>query len=307
MKYQTIIIGSGPAGLTAALYTARAELQPLVIAGATPGGQLMLTTEVENFPGFPEGIMGAALMDNMRKQAKRFGAVFIDQDATKVSLEKDIKKVTVGKEVYEAKTVIIATGASAMWLGLPSEQKFIGHGVGSCATCDGFFYKDKKVLVIGGGDTAIEEALFLTKYATTVTIVHSRDMLRASKAQQKKAFANKKIDFLWDTELQEVLGDEKVTGAKLRNVKTDEVQEVAVDGIFIAIGHKPNTKIFKDQITMDDKHYIIPQKFQTHTNVEGVFVAGDVSDHRYRQAISAAGIGCMAAIDVEKYLESHNL
>jgi len=305
MIYKTIIIGSGPAGLTAAIYAARAELQPLVIAGAMPGGQLMLTTEVENFPGFPEGIMGPALMDSMRKQTERFGATFIDQDATGVSFEGVIKKVTVGAETYEAKTVIIATGASAIWLGIPSEQKFMGHGVGSCATCDGFFYKNKKVLVIGGGDTAIEEALFLTKYATSVIIVHRRNALRASKIQQEKAFANPKIDFLWDTELVEVLGDAKVSAAKLKNVKTGELTQIAADGIFVAIGHNPNTKIFQGQVTMDEKGYIIPQKLQTHTNREGVFVAGDVSDHRYRPAISAAGIGCMAAMDAEKYLETH--
>ncbi len=304
--YNTIIIGSGPAGLTAAVYAARAELQPLVIAGATPGGQLMLTTEVENFPGFPEGIMGPELMDNMRKQSERFGATFINKDVTKVDLKGKEKKVYVGDEVYEATTVIIATGASAIWLGLPSEQKFMGHGVGSCATCDGFFYKDKEVLVIGGGDTAMEEALFLTKYATKVTVVHRRDALRASKVQQQKAFDNPKIDFLWDTALEEVLGDNKVSGVKLKNVKTGEVTEKNVDGIFVAIGHKPNTGIFKEQVDMDEKGYIIPQKLQTHTNVDGVFVAGDVSDKRYRQAISAAGIGCMAAMDVEKYLESHN-
>lgn len=307
-----IIIGSGPAGYTSAIYTARAELKPLMITGNSEGGQLMITTEVENFPGAKEGITGPELMADMKAQAQRFGTEYINADVTKVDMDK--KPFTLhldnGKE-YQAKAVIIATGANARWLDIPSEQEYRGHGVSACATCDGFFFKNKKVMVIGGGDSALEEANFLTKFASKVTIVHRRDELRGSKIMQDRAFDNPKIDFIWDSVVEEILGKQEekngikhknVTGIKLKNKKTGEINEIDTDGVFIAIGHTPNTKIFKDQLELDEKGYIQVKK-QTSTNVEGVFACGDVVDSYYRQAVTAAGMGCKSAIDVEKWLQ----
>ena len=297
-----IIIGSGPAGLTAATYASRAKLKTLVVAGAMWGGQLMLTTEVENFPGFKEGILGPDLMDNMWKQAKRFGAEMIFKDATAVDFSSKPFKVKVGSKVYEGKSVIIATGASAKWLGLESEKRLRGKGVSVCATCDAAFFKDKKVAVVGGGDTALEEALALSKFVREVKVIHRRDKLRASKILQERAFNDPKIEFIWNSTVQEILGKDRVEGVRLRKVDSNEEFELACDAVFIAIGWKPETEIFKGQIEMDQAGYIVA-KDTTKTNIEGVFIAGDAQDHRYRQAITAAGAGCMAALDAEKYLE----
>jgi len=300
--YNTIIIGSGPAGLTAALYAARAELKPLVFAGLTPGGQLMQTTEVENFPGFPEGILGPDLMDNMLKQVRRFGVEIKNENATSVDVSKSPFVVSSDSGSFLAKTIIIATGAEANWLGLPNEQRLRGHGVSACATCDGFFFKDKDVVVIGGGDSAMEEANFLTKFAKTVTIIHRRDEFKASKIMLRRAQDNNKITFLTNTEVVDVLGDKTVEGVKVKNNQTGEEKVLNVQGYFAAIGHTPTTKIFAAAgIEVDQKGYIVVKQ-NTRTNIEGVFVAGDVNDPRYRQAVSAAGMGCMAALDVEKYL-----
>lgn len=298
-----IIIGSGSAGLTAAIYAARGGVEPLVIAGSNPGGQLMLTTEVENFPGFEAGIMGPELMERMRKQAERLGARFVDGDATSVELAKRPFKVWVGQTAYEGDAFIIATGASARWLGLESEQRLRGRGVSSCATCDAFFFKNKEVVVVGGGDTALEEALALSKVAKKITIIHRRDRLRASKMLQDRAFKDEKIAFKWNSEVTEILGKEKVEGIRLKDVNTGEQTELKCDGVFIAVGHKPNTELFKGQLELDENGYIIAKK-NTATSVEGVFVAGDVYDYVYRQAITAAGSGCKAALDAIRYLES---
>ncbi len=300
IMYDVIIVGSGPAGLTAAIYTSRAGLSTLVVAGTMWGGQLMLTKEVENFPGFENGILGPNLMETMRKQAERFGAELIFENATSVDFKSKPFKVTAGK-VYEAKTVIIATGASAKWLGLESETRLRGRGVSVCATCDAPFFRDKKVVVVGGGDTAMEEAFVLSKVVSEVKVIHRRDKLRACKFLQEKAFANPKITFVWNSTVQEVLGKDRVEGVRLRNVVSGEESVLECDAVFLAIGHKPNTDIFKDQIELDQTGYIIARE-GTRTNIEGVFVAGDVADNRYRQAIAAAGSGCKAALDAEKYL-----
>jgi len=300
--YDIIIVGAGPAGLTAGIYASRANLKTLVVAGAMWGGQLMLTTEVENFPGFKEGILGPDLMDNMWRQAERFGAEMIFEDATAVDFSSKPFKVTVGSKVYEGKTVIIATGASSKWLGLESEKRLRGRGVSVCATCDAVFFKDKKVVVVGGGDTAMEEALALSKFAREVKVIHRRDKLRASKILQERAFKNPKIEFIWNSTVQEILGKDRVEGVRLRKVDSNEEFELACDAVFIAIGWKPNTEIFKGQVEMDQAGHIIAED-TTKTSVEGVFVAGDAQDYHYRQAITAAGAGCMAALDAEKYLE----
>jgi len=299
---EVIIIGSGPAGLTAALYSARAELAPLVIEGIAAGGQLMLTTEVENFPGFPSGIMGPELMDNMRRQAERFGAEFLTDDVSRVDLSSDIKRVWVGDVEHTATTVIISTGAKANWLGLPNEQKLIGRGVSSCATCDGFFFRDHDIAVVGGGDSALEEATFLTRFAKSVTVLVRRNALRASKIMQERALANDKITFRWNVAVDDVLGAEAVEGLALRDTVTGEQSTLAVTGLFVAIGHTPNTALFAGQVDLDDAGYIRVDAPSTRTNVAGVFACGDVVDHTYRQAITAAGTGCAASLDAERHL-----
>jgi len=295
-----IIIGSGPAGYTAAIYAGRAELAPLMFSGEEIGGQLMTTTEVENFPGFPDGILGPDLMAAMRKQAEKFGTKIVDKKVTAVDLKSEPKKVTVGDETYETKTVIIATGASARRLNLPGEQKFYGKGLSACATCDGFFYKGKKVIVVGGGDAAMEEATFLTKFASEVTVLVRGESLRASKIMQERAEADPKIKFAYNTNIVNYLGEDKITGARVKNSATGEESDLAADGIFTAIGHDPNTKIFEGQLPME-KGYVLSENF-VRTPIAGVYTAGDVADWRYRQAISAAGTGCMAALEAEKFL-----
>jgi len=303
--YKVLIIGSGPAGMTAALYTARADLCPAVFEGNQPGGQLTITTEVENFPGFPGGIMGPDLMNEMRKQAEKFGALFIQKNVDSVDFSVKPFKITAGKEVYLTKTVIIATGATARLLGLESEKKLMGYGVSACATCDGFFFRDQVVIVVGGGDSALEEANFLTKFASKVYLVHRRDKLRGSKIMQAKAEKNPKIEFIWNSVVEDILGVEEkaVKGVKLKNVITGEITEMKCDGVFAAIGHSPNTEIFKGQLDIDEKGYLVV-KNGSLTNIPGVFAAGDVHDFTYRQAITAAGAGCRAALDAERYLES---
>ena len=299
-----IIIGSGPSGYTAAIYAARANLKPLVIEGAAAGGQLMTTTEVENFPGFADGILGPELMDQFKKQAARFDSEFITQDVTKVELEGDIKKVFVGDEEYQAKTVIISTGAKAKMIGLDSEQRLLGYGVSTCATCDGFFYSGHKIAVVGGGDSALEEALFLTRFGDHVTVIHRRDALRASKIIQDRAMANEKISFAFNKEVVEVLGETKVSGLKLKDSISGEESQLDVTGLFVAIGHTPNTSLFKEVIDTDELDYIQTVGKSTRTNIAGVFAAGDVADHVYRQAITAAGTGAMAAIEAERFIEA---
>ena len=302
--YDVIIIGSGSAGYTAAIYSCRAGRKTLVIAGSIPGGQLMLTSDVENFPGFPESIVGPELMEQMRKQAERFGPEIVYDDASNVDFRSRPFNVTVGKKTYEGKTVIISTGANAKWLGIPSETKFRGHGVSSCATCDGYFFKEKDVVVVGGGDTAMEEATFLANITKKVTVVHRRDKLRASQIMQERSLKNPKIGFVWDSVVKEVLGDSNVTGVRSKNLKTGKEQLLKTDGVFVAIGYEPNTSIFKGQIDLDPKGYIITHK-ETETNVPGVFAAGDVRDFRYRQAITAASDGCKAAMDADRFIGEH--
>jgi len=303
--YDSIIIGSGPAGLTAAIYNARADMKVLCIEGNTPGGQLMLTTEVENYPGFPKGVTGPELMKLFRDQAERFGTEFVTKDATKVDFSNSVKKVYVDDQVYETKTVIIATGSKAKWLEVPGEKEFQSKGISACATCDGFFFKGKKVIVIGGGDTAMEEATFLTKFAEKVTVIHRRDELKASKIMQQRAFDNPKIDFIWNTTVEEFTGTSKLEGVKLHNLMTDERTEMPIEGAFLGIGHVPATQIFEGHVDMDEKGYVKRTK-HSMTSVAGVFVSGDVYDHRYMQAVTAAGMGCESAIDAERWLAEHH-
>src|ERR671924_1450044 len=299
--YDVIIIGSGPAGYTAGVYTSRAKLKTLIISGSLPGGQLMTTSEVENYPGFPNGIFGPELMMNMRQQSERFGSVIVDDEAIKVDFKKRPFTIRTHVETYTAEAVIICTGASPRKLGIPAEQQFSGRGVSYCATCDGPFFKGEDIVVVGGGDTAIEEATFLTKFGKSVKIIHRRDTLRASRILQDKAFENSKIQFLWNSVVSDIKGDKKIGTVIVRNINNGKEQKILAGGLFVAIGHEPNTAIFKGQLEMDDKGYII-LKNQTRTSVEGVFAAGDVHDYRYRQAVTAAGFGCMAALDVEKWL-----
>ncbi len=301
---KVIILGSGSAGLTAAIYAARAQLRPLVVAGSQRGGQLTLTTDVENYPGFAEGVQGPELMEIMRKQSERFEVEFIDADASAVNVRKRPFEVTAGGTTHQTQAVVIATGADTNWLGLPNEQQLIGHGVSSCAPCDAFFFRGKEVAVVGGGDSAMEEALVLTKFATKVTIIHRRDRFRASKIMAARALRHEKIKVIWNTVVDDVLGDGSVAGLRLRDVNSGALQDFRVDGLFVAIGHHPNTELFRGQVELDEKGYVVLKK-HTMTSVEGVFAAGDVHDTRYRQAVTAAGWGCMAAMDVEKYLEGH--
>ena len=307
MHKKVIVIGSGPAGLTAAVYAARANLEPLVFEGSQPGGQLTITTDVENFPGFPDGIMGPELMDHMRKQAVRFGAKCEYKTVTKTDFSESPFKVWVKDEEYTADTIIISTGASARLLGLDSEKELMGYGVSACATCDGFFFKEKEVMVVGGGDSAAEEAIFLTKFASKVTILHRRDELRASKIMRERVLNNDSIEIMWNSAVEDIHGTKEtgVTGIKVKDTLSGEMRDVNCDGIFMAIGHVPNTGIFKGQIDLDEKGYISTQPDTTNTNVSGVFACGDVQDQVYRQAITAAGTGCMSAIDAERWLEDH--
>jgi thioredoxin reductase (NADPH) len=306
-----IIIGSGPAGLTAAIYTARASLAPLVIEGEPsstsdqPGGQLMLTTEVENFPGFPDGIMGPELMMKFREQASRFGAEFLTAKVTAVDFSERPFKVWVRDQEFRAQSIIVSTGAQSLMLGLEKESVLLGHGLSTCATCDGFFFRGQEIAVVGGGDSAVEEATFLTKFASKVYLIHRRDTLRASKIMQDRALNNPKIEMVWNTTVEDLLGDSKLEGAVLRNTVTGETSTLPVTGLFVAIGHRPNTDLFKGVLDMEDTGYLITRPGSSYTNVEGVFACGDVQDHTYRQAITAAGSGCMAAIDTERWLEAN--
>jgi thioredoxin reductase (NADPH) len=299
---ELIIIGGGPAGYTAALYAARANLQPLVIEGFNWGGQLMVTTDVENYPGYPDGIMGPEMMAEFRRQAERFGTEFITDDVTRVDFSEQPLRVWVENEEYSARAVIVATGATARWLGLPCERHFQGRGLSACATCDGAFFKEKELVVVGGGDSAMEEANFLTRYATKVTVVHRREEFRASQIMLDRARANPKIEFVTNAVVENIVGDGKVEGVVLRDTVTGETSELRTDGVFVAIGHDPNTALFVDQLDHDDAGYLVTKPHSTETNVPGVFAAGDVQDHVYRQAVTAAGSGCMAALDAERYL-----
>ncbi len=310
--HHVLIVGSGPAGLTAAIYTARASLAPLVIEGEPsstsdqPGGQLMLTTEVENFPGFPEGIMGPELMMRCREQAMRFGAQFLTEKVTKVDFSQRPFRVWVRETQYTADSIIVSTGAQSLMLGLEEEKRLIGHGLSTCATCDGFFFRNQHIAVVGGGDSALEEAQFLTKFASKVTLIHRRDTLRASKIMQDRAIANEKIEFLWNAQVTKVLGQEKVEGLEVTDTVNGAVSTLPVTGVFVAIGHRPNTDLFKGVLDMADSGYLTTQPGSTYTNIPGVFACGDVQDHTYRQAITAAGSGCMAAIDCERWLEAQH-
>jgi thioredoxin reductase (NADPH) len=301
-----IIVGSGPAGLTAAIYAARANLEPIVLAGSTPGGQLMLTSDVENYPGFPDGIQGPDLMNLFRAQAERFGTQIVDVDIDRVDLSERPFRIWARGIEYRGQAVIVATGASAMWLGIESETRLRGRGVSACATCDGFFFRDKEIAVVGGGDTAFEEATYLTRFASKIHLLHRRDEFRASRIMVDRAKQNPKIEIHTNTAIDEVLGDEKVSGLRLRDTVTDELRELPTEGVFIAIGHKPNTEAFRDWLEVDAKGYLVVHD-ETNSKVEGVFIAGDVHDHRYRQAVTAAGDGCMAAIDAERWLESQGI
>ncbi len=308
--HHVVIVGSGPAGLTAAIYAARANLHPLVIEGEPsstsdqPGGQLMLTTDVENFPGFPDGIMGPELMTKFREQAHRFGAEFLTEKVTSVDFSERPFKLSVRDRQFTADAVIVSTGAQSLMLGLEAESRLLGYGLSTCATCDGFFFRGQQIAVAGGGDSAVEEATFLTKFASKVTLIHRRDTLRASKIMQERAFNNPKIEMMWNTVVEDLVGDSKLEGAVVRNVLTDEVTTLPVTGLFVAIGHRPNTDLFKGLLDLDDNGYLITQPGSSYTNVPGVFACGDVQDHTYRQAITAAGSGCMAAIDCERWLEA---
>ena len=301
--HQVVILGSGPAGLTAAIYAARAGLEPVVVEGLSAGGQLMNTTEVENYPGFPDGLQGPEMMERFKKQAERFGTRFIFADATRVDLQSRPFRVWTDDEELQAKTVIVATGASPLTLGIKGEEELAGRGVSYCATCDGFFFKDQEIVVVGGGDTAMEEALFLTRYGSRVTVIHRRDRLRASKIMAERALAHEKIEFLWDSVVEEVLGEDKVTGIRVKNVKSGEVSERPCGGFFVGIGHTPNTELFKGTLEMDEQLYL-KEGVGARTRIDGVFIAGDVHDHTYRQAVTAAGAGCKAAIDCERWLEA---
>ncbi len=310
--HPVIIVGSGPAGLTAAIYTARANLAPLVIEGEPsstsdqPGGQLMLTTEVENFPGFPEGIMGPELMMNFREQAERFGAQFLTEKVSRVDFSERPFRVWVRDTEYRADSIIVSTGARSLMLGLESESRLLGHGLSTCATCDGFFFRGQEIAVVGGGDSAVEEATFLTKFASKVTIIHRRDELRASKIMRDRAEANPKIEFLWNHTVSEILGTDQVTGVKVTSTVDGSESELPVTGVFVAIGHRPNTDLFLGLLDTDDNGYLVTKPGSSYTNIDGVFACGDVQDHTYRQAITAAGSGCMAAIDAERWLEAQH-
>ena len=300
-----IIIGSGPAGLTAAIYSARANLRPFMIEGEEVGGQLTTTTEVENYPGFAHGIMGPELMTVMKEQAARFGTRFLSKNVTKVDFSKRPFKIWVGETVYEAQSVIISTGASAQYLGLPNERRLLGRGVSACATCDGAFFRNLKVCVIGGGDTAMEEANFLTRFASKVWVIHRRDQVRASKIMADRVMANPKVEVIWNSEVVDVLGEKQVSAIQVKNIKSGDVTEMPMDGVFVAIGHKPNTKVFEGQLATNDVGYLLTEGKSSYTSVPGVFAAGDVQDFTYRQAVTAAGTGCMAAIDCERWLEKN--